>query len=64
MNKQTFYRITEFLARGSPFLVLPIVLGKLFELSCIDTTNKMYMLIAIIFIYTYAVNKYWDATKQ
>ncbi len=61
--KKTIYTITEYLARGSVFFLLVIFIGKLKQLACIDTTNKMWMLLVIIFIWEYSVNKYWDAIK-
>jgi len=61
--KKTIYTITEYLARVSVFFLLVIFIAKLKQLTCIDTTNKMWMLLVIIFIWEYSVNKYWDATK-
>ena len=43
-----------------PFWLLGVFLLKLKSLDCIDTTNKMYMILGVTFIYAYVTKYYFN----
>jgi len=48
----------------SPMILLGLFVSKLNVLSCINTTDKMYMLLIAIFIYAYSVKNYFERMSK
>jgi hypothetical protein len=43
----------------SPIFLMFVFVLKLKLLTCIDTTNKMYMLLGVSFLYAYVIKNYF-----
>jgi hypothetical protein len=56
---QFFWMMACFIMISPIFLMFVFVL-KLKLLTCIDTTNKMYMLLGFSFFYAYIIKNYFD----
>lgn len=64
MNWNKLILIEEYIMRVIPLILIAFFTRKLQSLTCIDTTNQMYMILICIGIIAYVINTYWDAVGQ
>lgn len=59
-----FMQFSRYLLLSMPLLCMSLVIVKMSKLSCIEVTDKVYMIIACLAVVTYWIFKWDEATNK